>query len=96
MSWGHSWTPCSQSGVNFLRMNVGSGNVCDFKGQPSSSSWMGMSDDIDADIWFPVQISGHPVGWRSAKSRVAMLRAKTDLHPGLWSLCVWKAIPMGH
>ena len=76
-------------------MNVGSGNVCDFKGQPSSSSWMGMSDDIDVEIWFPDQISGPPVGWRSAKSRVAMLRAKADSHAGVRSLCMWKAISIG-
>ena len=76
-------------------MNVGSGNVCDFKGQPSSSSWMGISVHIDAEIWFPDQISGPLVGWRSAKSRVAMLRAKTELHAGVWSLCVWKTISMG-
>ncbi len=67
-------------------MNVGSGNICDFKGQPSTSSWMGMSDVMDAEIWFPYQISGPPVGWRSAKSIVAMLRAKTELHAGVWSL----------
>ena len=41
---------------------------------------------IDVEIWFPDQISGPPVGWRSAKSRVAMLRAKTELHAGVCSL----------
>ena len=53
-------------------MNVGSGNVCVFKVQPSSSSWMGMSDEMDVEIWFSDQISGFPVGWRYAKSRVAI------------------------
>ncbi len=56
---------------------------------------MGMSDDIDVKILFPDQISGPPVGWRSAKSKVAMLRAKTELHAGVWYMCVWKAISMG-
>ena len=35
------------------------------------------------------------MGWRFAKSRVAMLRAITDVHVGEWSLFVWKAVSMG-
>ncbi len=50
---------------------------------------------MDVEIWFPDRNYGPPVGWRSAKSRVAMLRAKMELHAGVWSLCVWKAISMG-
>jgi hypothetical protein len=82
-------------GLNFLRMNVDAGKACVCKGHPSSSSWMGLSEEMDVEIRFPDQISGPPVGWRSARSRVAMLRAITDLHPGVLSLRVWKAISMG-
>ncbi len=56
---------------------------------------MGMSEEMDVEIWFPDQISGPPVGWRSAMSMVAMFRANTDLHAGVWSLSVWKASSMG-
>ena len=56
---------------------------------------MGMSEEMDIEIWFPDQISGPPVGWKSAMSRVAMFRAITDLHAGVWSLSVWKASSMG-
>ena len=76
-------------------MNVVSGKDCIFKGQPSSSSWMRMSEEMDVAIRFPDQISGPPVGWRSAMSRVDMFRANTDLHADVWSLSVWKAISMG-
>ena len=75
-------------------MNVASGKGCVVNGQPSSSSGMGMSEEMDVEIWLPDQISRPPVGWRSARSRVAMLRATTDVHIGVWSLCVWKAVPM--
>jgi hypothetical protein len=50
---------------------------------------------MEVEIWFPDQISGPFVGWRFAKSRVAMLRAITDVHAGEWSLCVWKTVSMG-
>ena len=54
-----------------------------------------MSEEMDVEIWFPDQISGPPVGWKSAKSWVAMLLAITDVQIGVWSLCVWKAASMG-
>ncbi len=54
-----------------------------------------MSEVMDVEIRFPDQISGPPIGWRSAKSRVAMLRAINNLHAGVLSLRVWKAISMG-
>ncbi len=54
-----------------------------------------MREEMEVEIWLPDQISGPPVGWRSAKSRVAMLRAITDVHVGAWFLCVWKAVSMG-
>jgi hypothetical protein len=54
-----------------------------------------MSEEMELEIWLPDQISGPHVGWRSTKSRVAMLRAITDVHVGVWSLFVWKAVSMG-
>jgi len=93
--WVQSWMPWSHSGVDFCRMSVEAGKACVCKGQPSSSIWMGMSEEIDVEIRFPYQISGPPVRWRSAISRVAMLRAITCLHAGVLSLRVWKAISMG-
>ena len=93
--WVQSWMPWSHSGVIFLRMSVDAGKACVCKGHPSSSILMGMSEEMDVEIRFPDQISGSPVGWRSARSRVAMLRAKTDLHAGVLSLRVWKASSMG-
>ncbi len=56
---------------------------------------MGMSEEMDVEIWLSDQIPGPPVGWRSAMSRVAMLQAITDVHIGVWSLCVWKVVSMG-
>jgi hypothetical protein len=87
-SWVHSWMPWSHSGVNYFRMNVAAGKACVCKGHPSSSKWIGISEEMEVEIWFPDQISGLPVGWRSAKSRVAMLRAITDLQAGVLSLRV--------
>ena len=54
-----------------------------------------MSEAMELEIWLPDRISGPPVGWRSAKSKVSMLRAITDVHVGEWSLFVWKAVSMG-
>ena len=54
-----------------------------------------MSVEMDEEIWFPDHISGPPVGWRSARMRVAMFRAITDLHAGVRSLRVWKASSIG-
>ncbi len=54
-----------------------------------------MSEEMELEIWLLDQISGPPMGWRSAKSRVAMLRAINDVHIGVWSLFVWKAVAMG-
>ncbi len=56
---------------------------------------MEMSEEMDVEIWLPDLISGPPVGWRSARSRVAMLRAITDVHIGVRSLYMWKAASMG-
>ncbi len=50
-----------------------------------------MREEIDAETLFPDQISGPPVGWRSARSRVAIFRAITELHTGVRFLSVWKA-----
>jgi hypothetical protein len=84
--WGQSWIPWSQSAVSFLRMDValGKGWVC--RGRPVSSVRTGMSVEMEVAIGFPAQISGPPVGWRSAMSKVAILRAMMDLHAGVWSL----------
>jgi len=79
---------CSHSGVNFCRMNVAAGKACVCKGHPSSSKWIEISEEMDVEIWFPYLISGPPMGWRSAKSRGAMLRAITDLQAGVLSLRV--------
>ena len=86
--WVQSWMPWSHSGVNFFRINAAAGKACICKGHPSSSNWIGMSEEMDVEIWFPDQISGPPVGWRSARSRVAMLRAITDLQAGVLFLRV--------
>ncbi len=56
---------------------------------------MGMREEMDVEIRFPDQMSGPPVGWRSARSRVAMFRSITDLLTGVWFLSVWKASCMG-
>jgi hypothetical protein len=80
--------PWSHSEVNFFIMNIDAVKACVRKGHPSSSSWAGMSEEMDVEIRFSDHISGPPVGWRSAKSRVAMLRAMTDLHAGNLSLRV--------
>ena len=53
---------------------------------------MGMREEIDAEMLFPDQISGPPVGWRSARSKVAMFRAIIDLHTGVRFLSVWKQV----
>ena len=87
--------PLSQSAVSFFSVDVASGKAGFFRGQPSSSSWVGMSDEMDVEIPFPDQISGPPMGWRSARRRVAMLRAMTDVHTGVRRLSVWKASCMG-
>ncbi len=42
-----------------------------------------MREEMDVEIWFPDQISGPPMGWRSAMSMVAMFRAVADLHAGV-------------
>ena len=47
------------------------------------------------DIWLPDQIYGPPPGWRSAISKVAMLRATMEGHRGSRALRVWKAISRG-
>ncbi len=54
-----------------------------------------MREEIDVEIPFPDQISGPPVGWRSARKRVAIFRAITDVHTGVRFLSVWKASCMG-
>ena len=54
-----------------------------------------MSEVKDVEIRFPDQISDPPIGWRSAKSRVAMLRAINNLHAGVLSLRMWKVSSMG-
>ena len=56
---------------------------------------MGKSEEMDVEIRFPDHISGPPVGWRPARSRVAMFRAITDLHAGVLCLRVWKASSIG-
>jgi len=86
--WVHSWMPCSHSGVKFFINNVAAGKACVCKGHSSSSKWIGISEEMDLEIWFPDQVSGPPVGWRSSKSRVAILRAITDLQAGVLSLRV--------
>ena len=87
--------PWSHSGVNLFRMNIDAGKAYVRKGHPSLSSWMGMSEEMDVEIRFPDHISGPSVGWRSAKSSVAMLRAIADLYAGALSLRVWKVSSMG-
>ncbi len=54
-----------------------------------------MSEAMDVEIRLPDHISGPPVGWRSARSRVAMFRAITDLHAGGLFRRVWKANSIG-
>ncbi len=56
---------------------------------------MGMSEAMDVEIRLPDNISDPPVGWRSARSRVAMFRAITDLQAGVLSRRVWKASSIG-
>jgi len=86
--WVQSWMPWYHSGVIFFIMNAAAGKACICKGHLSSSKWIGMSEEMDVEIWFPAQISGPPVRWRSARSRVAMLRAITDLQAGVMFLRV--------
>ena len=83
--WLQSRIPWSQNGVRFVRTDVDAGKSCDFIGHPSSSRRMGMSEAMDVEIRLPDHISGPPVGWRSARIRVAMFRAITDLHAGVFS-----------
>ncbi len=54
-----------------------------------------MSEEIEVETWFPDHIFRLPVGWRSARRRVAILRAITDLRTGVLSLRVWKASYIG-
>ena len=50
---------------------------------------------MEVEIWLPDQISGPPMGCRSAISKVAMLRAAMDGHNGVLPLREWKAISNG-
>jgi len=59
------------------------GKGCISRGQPSSSRWTGILDEMEADIWLPGQIFGPPTGCRSAISKVAMLRATIEDHMGV-------------
>ena len=56
---------------------------------------MGISEAMVVEIRLPDHISGPPVGWRSARSRVAMFRAITDLHAGVLFRKVWNADSIG-
>ena len=51
-------------------------------GQSSESVWMGIPEEIEVVIRFPDQISGPPVGCRSAMKTVVMLRTMTDVQTG--------------
>jgi hypothetical protein len=81
--WDHLWIPCSHSGASFRRRNVAKVKGCTSNGHPSSSRWIRIFDEMEVDIWLPDQISGPPTGWRSAVSRVAMLRATIEKHMGV-------------
>ncbi len=87
--------PWSHSGVNIFIINADAGKACVRNGQPSSSSRMGVSEEMDVEIWFLDNIFGPPVGWRSARSRVATFRGITDLHAGVLSLRAWKTSYIG-
>ena len=56
---------------------------------------MGINEAMVEEIRLPDHISGPPVGWRSARSRVAMLRAKADLQAGVLFLKMWNADSIG-
>lgn len=56
---------------------------------------MGISEAMVVEIRLPDHISGPPVGWRSARSRVAMLRAMADLQAGVLFRKVWNADSIG-
>ena len=76
-------------------MNADARKACVRKGQPSSSNWMGICEEMDVEIRFPYHISGPLVGWMSARSRVAMFWAIPDLHVGVMSIRVRKASSIG-
>ena len=54
-----------------------------------------MSEEMNVEIRFSDHISGPPVGCRSARNRVAMFRAITDLHAGILFRKVWNADSIG-
>ena len=56
---------------------------------------MGIREVMDVEIWLPDHMSGPPVGWRSARSRVAMLRDRADLQAGVLFRKVWNADSIG-
>ena len=56
---------------------------------------MGISEVMVVEIRLPDHISGPPVGCRSARSRVAMLRAMADLQAGVLFRKVWNADSIG-
>ena len=56
---------------------------------------MGISEAMVVEILLPDHISGPPVGWRYARSRVAMFRAIMDLYAGVLFRKVWNADSIG-
>ena len=71
-------------GIVFGSMNRGWGKgwLCD--GHPFESVLIGILDVMGEEIRLPNQISGPPVGWRSALRSVAIFLAMTDVHIGVW------------
>ena len=92
--WDQIWIPCSYSRASFRSRSVAWGEGCNSSGQPSSSRWTGILDEMEADMWLPVQISGPPTWWRSAINRAAMLRATIEEHIGMRPRWEWKAVSM--
>ena len=52
---------------------------------------MGIRVERLVEIWFPNQISGPPVGWRSVVRRVAMFLATIEGQSGAPLFREWKA-----
>ena len=55
----------------------------------------GVGEGLEEEMLFPDQISGPPVGWKSARSNVAMFRAIIVWQTGFRLLSVRKASCMG-
>ena len=85
----------SQKGVSLLSIRLTFVYGCLGVGQPSSYVEMGIEEDKVEDISLPDHISGPPMGWRSAVSRVAIFRAITEGQRGRPPRWEWKASSRG-